>query len=105
MANGARALLTATGVIVVLVTSGSAPAAQIHQGDIVLSGSETLTIEGDYRQIGDIYLSGNSVLTVRNGTLTIARQQGDPRADVELSGANYTDRHYGRLDRPLFRTR
>lgn len=86
MTNGARALLTVTGVIVVLVTSGSAPAAQIHQGDIVLSGSETLTIEGDYRQVGDIYLSGNSVLTVRNGTLTIARQQGDPRADVELSG-------------------
>lgn len=85
MANGARALLTATGVIVVLVTSGSAPTAQIHQGDLDLSGSETLTIEGDYRQVGDIHLSGNAVLTVRNGTLTVARLEGDPRADVELA--------------------
>jgi hypothetical protein len=86
MATGVRALLTATGVIVVLVASGHAPATQIHQGDIVLSGSETQTIEGDYRQVGDIHLSGNAMLTVRNGTLTIARQDGDPRADVNLSG-------------------
>lgn len=86
MANGVRALLSATGVIVVLVTSGNARAAQIHEGDIVLSGGEALTIEGDYRQVGDIHLSGNAVLTVRNGTLTIARREGDPRAEVDLAG-------------------
>lgn len=85
MTNGVRALLTATGVVVVLLTSGSARAAQIHEGDIVLSGSETMTIEDDYRQVGDIHLSGNAVLTVRNGTLTIARREGDPRADVILT--------------------
>jgi len=64
----------------------AAPAGQVHEGDLVLSGNDTLEITGDYRQVGDIWLSGNAVLTIRDGRFVVDRLPGKPRADIVVTG-------------------
>ncbi len=78
-------MLPAALIVAAALVVGPGAPAPTHQGDLVLSGNDTLTIGGDYRQVGDIRLSGSAVLTIRGGTFTVARQAGDPRADIELS--------------------
>ncbi len=55
-------------------TKACTPVWTVHQGDLVISGSETLLIENmKYQQQGNIYLRDQSTLTLRNAELNLER--------------------------------
>ncbi len=98
------AILLAAGVVCSLLLAGylraaPAPAADpcgaqfpapntqttvTHEGDLVLAGNESLTIEDQkYVVTGNVYLSGNGRLTVRNSEVEV---QHYPRQEIFVSG-------------------
>jgi len=47
---------------------------EIHEGDLVLRGDETLVIEGkEYLQLGNVYLNDRSKLIIRDSTFMLGR--------------------------------
>ncbi len=55
-------------------TKACAPEWTVHQGDLVVSGSETFLIENmKYQQEGNIYVRDTATLTIRNSELRIKR--------------------------------
>src|SRR3989304_816676 len=83
---GMLAVEAALAAALAVAGGHAAPAGQVHEGDLVLSGNDTLEITGDYRQVGDIWLSGNAVLTIRDGRFVVDRLPGKPRADTAGRG-------------------
>lgn len=64
----------------------SVMADESHEGDIILSGNDTLLIENStYTQTGNIFVNDNATLILRNATLIInLRYHGE--FDIEVSG-------------------
>ena len=78
-------------------TKVCAPAWKVHQGDLVINGSDTFLIEDiKYHQDGNIYVHDTATLTIKNSELEMGRGANptihvyifvDPQATVNIEGS------------------